>query len=118
MVSSIGKVLPLVAILGFGPLQLSSYGSGSYLSRPPQPSLVDSERYELGKAVFLGKLQEPKVNPAVQAAQAIRLQELQNNLPAKVRPSAKLPTLAGMVSAVQLSALEYYLKVRFKLTVK
>lgn len=118
MVPSLRKVMLLVVVAVSCPFPSSSYGSGSYLSRPPQPSLIDSEKYELGKAVFLGRIQGTSTAASLQVTQAQRLRSLQSGLPVKARQSAKLPDLAGKLSEAQMNALEYYLKVRFKVTLR
>ncbi len=76
----------------------------------------DAGRYELGKAIFLGKAHiAAEVGAASdRARQEKRLGELQEQLPAKVRLGAGLPGLAGRLTSDQLSALEYYLHVRYK----
>ena len=93
--------------------------SGSYLPRPPQPParvIEDSSRYELGKAIFAGNANLTVQPKADKVTQRHRLAELQEKLPARVRKTVDLPSLAGMLTSVQLSALEYFLKVRHKIT--
>jgi hypothetical protein len=110
-----GTVALVAAALLAGPLGADTSGSGSYVSRPPQPTLIDTERYELGKAVFLGKLSAPGPGgDALRDVQRARLHQLQERLPVKVRRSVDLPGLAGTLSRDHVTALEYYLKIRFK----
>jgi hypothetical protein len=108
--------LGLGAIALGGPLSCAGLASGSYSSRPPQPPdavIQNSRRYELGKAIFAGKLELKDRGP--QAGQLERLKGLQGRLPAAKRAAADLPALAGKLSADQMAALEYYLEIRYKI---
>jgi hypothetical protein len=96
-------------------------GSGSYCLRPPRPpagAVEDSQKYECGKAIFAGKValsEQTKEQPRAQVQmQYIRLRQLQEKLPARVKKTVDLPNLAGRLSSEQLAALEYFLKVRYK----
>lgn len=91
--------------------------SGSYVFRPVQAAAHDSVRYELGKAIFSGKAslpREAKVTASDREARERRLADWQKQLPAKARPSDGLTALAGRMTNDQMAALEYYLKVRYK----
>jgi hypothetical protein len=93
--------------------------SGSYMPRPPQPAarvIEDSGRYELGKAIFAGTAELSTQVKADREAQCSRLTELQSKLPARLKKTVDLPGLAGKLSPAQLLALEYFLKVRHKVT--
>jgi hypothetical protein len=93
-------------------------GSGSYTPRPPQPpasAIEDSGKYELGKAIFLGNAVLTPQIKADNAGQRGRLLDLQERLPARVRKTVDLPSLAGKLSPIQLVALAYFLKVRYKI---
>lgn len=108
--------LALGAITMGGLLACAGFASGSYSSRPPQPPdavIQNSRRYELGKAIFAGKLDLKDRAP--QAAQLERLKDLQGRLPASKRASADLPALAGKLSPDQMTALEYFLEIRYKI---
>ncbi|MFN7925405.1 MAG: hypothetical protein U0Q16_35225 [Bryobacteraceae bacterium] len=106
------RVLAGVALaLAVTPLQ----GSGSYVTRPPLPASHDSNRYELGKAIATGRLPLPAPGKADTAAHAKKLAALQEQLPARVRRTVALPALAGRLTADQFGALEYYLRVRYKI---
>lgn len=113
MVTRTGTIALLALVLFAGPLERAAFASGSYVSRPPQPTLIDAERYERGKAVFLGKLNASSA-ANLREAQLTRLQALQDRLPSKVRRSVDLSRLAGTISTDHVTALEYYLRVRFK----
>lgn len=92
-------------------------GSGSYVFQPPHPPagvVEDSLKYELGKAIFGGKSILKQQAGAQERAQFIRLAQLQEMLPARVRKTVELTSLAGKLSSEQMSALEYFLKVRHK----
>lgn len=92
-------------------------GSGSYCLRPPRPpagAVEDSQKYESGKALFAGKVvlgEQPRVQ---MQTQYIRLTQLQEKLPPRVKKTVDLPAFAGKLSNEQLVALEYFLKVRYK----
>jgi hypothetical protein len=108
----INLILPAVCLAS------SLLASGSYTPRPPQPPahvIEDSGKYELGKAIFLGNAVFAASANADNAAQRAHLADLQERLPARVRKTVDLPSLAGRLSPVQLVALEYFLKVRYKI---
>lgn len=91
--------------------------SGSYVFRPVRAAAHDSIRYELGKAIFSGKAslpRETRMTGVEREAQERRLANWQKQLPAKVRPTGELTALAGRMNADHMAALEYYLKVRYK----
>lgn len=93
-------------------------GSGSYVFQPPHPPagiVEDSLKYELGKAIFAGKSGLKQQPAAQERAQFIRLAQLQEMLPARVKKTVALTDLAGKLSSEQMSALEYFLKVRHKI---
>ena len=95
----------------------SSLASGSYANRPPQPPTsvsVDSNKYNLGKQVFTGKAPLGTASSDVAAQQEPRLKELQGKLPKAAQKNTNLPDLAGKLTPGQMSALEYYLEVRYK----
>jgi hypothetical protein len=82
----------------------------------PPPRLVeDSQRYELGKAVFHGKAVLQDQAGTDKVAQSTRLAELQEKLPPRLRKTVDLPNLSGRLSAEQFSALQHFLKVRHKI---
>jgi hypothetical protein len=92
--------------------------SGNYSTRPPQPpaGIVENSRmYELGKAIFAGKatLYDSSTDARPQRA---RLSDLQQKLPPALKKTVDLPGMAGKLSPVQLEALEYFLKVRHKIS--
>src|SRR5205085_661351 len=92
--------------------------SGSYMVRPVHPPaqvVRDSEKYELGKAVFLGKATITDQAGSDKASQRVRLIELQERLPARVRKTVDLAALSGRLSAEQFAALQHFLKVRHKI---
>lgn len=93
-----------------------AWGSGSYVYRPITVAAHDAARYELGKAIFTGKgpLKDPHLAAAERESQSRRLHELQRRLPVKARSTPGLPELAGRLTPGQLAALEYYLKIRYK----
>lgn len=92
-----------------------SLASGSYVTRPPLPATHDSARYELGKAIALGRTPVEAVRKSEAEAQARRLTGLQDQLPKRVRTTLILPALAGRLTETQMGALEYYLRVRYKI---
>lgn len=113
MTRSMKLILILTLVSGF--LFTSVAASGSYTAKPPRLGQLDHARYHLGKQIFTGKLDLPQPSAAGAASQQGVLQELQAQLPEKVREKAQLTALAGRLSREQLDALEYYLTVRFRL---
>ena len=92
--------------------------SGSYMVRPVRPPdqvVKDSQKYELGKAIFLGKASIKEESGSEKAAQRVRLVQLQERLPARVRKTVDLSALSGRLSADQFAALQHFLKVRHKI---
>lgn len=89
--------------------------SGSYPGRPPQPPVaVDTDKYNTGKQIFTGKATLGTGAAGAAETQTTRLKDLQGRLPKAVQKTAKLPELAGKLSAEQMKALEYYLELRYK----
>jgi hypothetical protein len=106
-------ILPVVCLASSSEL----WSSGSYTPRPPQPPArvtEDSGKYELGKAIFLGSALLLIPSGAEKTVQRVRLADLQEKLPARVRKNVHLAGLAGKLTPVQLQALEYFIKVRYK----
>ena len=92
--------------------------SGSYMIRPVHPPgrlVEDSQRYELGKAIFFGKTPLKEQGNTDKAAQRSLLEGLQERLPARVRKTVDLPNLSGRLSDEQLVALQHFLHVRHKI---
>ena len=92
--------------------------SGSYMVRPVHPSgrlIEDSQRYELGKAIFFGKAPLKDQANADKGAQRSVLVGLQERLPPRVKKTIDLPTLSGRLSGEQLIALQHFLRVRHKI---
>lgn len=109
--------IPWPALLLGALVSQPAAASGSYVFRPVQAAEHDSVRYELGKAIFLGKAslpREAKLPAGEREAQERRLTGWQKQLSAKARPPGELTALAGRMTSDQLAALEYYLKVRYK----
>ena len=109
---------PLLLLIGFLSLApLAAFASGSYSVRPPRPpaaSTIDADKYNLGKQIFSGHAELGQATADKTAQQAPRLKELQNKLPKAAQKNADLPGLAGKLSPAQMSALEYYVEVRYK----
>jgi hypothetical protein len=107
--------LLLLSFLLLAPLAVTA--SGSYTARPPRPpaaSTIDADKYNLGKQIYAGQADLGPAAAAKVAEQSARLKELQGKLPKAAQKSANLPDLAGKLSPAQMSALEYYLQVRYK----
>ncbi len=113
----------LLTLLVAGPLTASA--SGSYQSRLPRPpqkqaagergtkTVIDQEKYGLGKKVFSGRV-SGEAAAANASAQATQLKQWADQLP-KSRQAQALPSLAGKLSQREMDALGYYLKTRFNL---
>lgn len=108
----------------FGILMLLASGSGtmsasgSYMVHPVHPPgrlVEDSQKYELGKAIFFGKAPLKEKISMDRAAQRSLLEGLQDRLPAKVKKTVDLPGLSGKLSDEQLFALQHFLRIRHKI---
>jgi hypothetical protein len=82
---------------------------------PPARLVEDSQKYELGKAVFQGKAVLQDQAGTDKAAQHSRLAALQEKLPPRVKKTVDLSNLSGRLSADQFAALQHFLKVRHKI---
>jgi hypothetical protein len=98
---------------------LSSFASGTYTSRLPQPpskagkgASIDRAKYDLGQRVFNAKT-VIAAQGGDAAAQRTRLQAIQNRLPEKVAKKKDLTALAGKLTEEQLDALDYFVKERY-----
>ena len=90
--------------------------AGTLVKDPPKPptSAVDSGQYNLGKDIYSGKAKLGQASATTATTQAARLKDLQAKLPKSAQKTVNLPELAGKLDAAQLSALEYYLEVRYQ----
>lgn len=90
--------------------------SGTYPPAGAPRPMVSGDRgmIELGRAIFAGKAKLNGVDGNGDT-QRQRLAALQSKLPPSVRRSADLPSLAGHLTAEQLSALESFLEARFEI---
>ncbi len=92
---------------------LAAHASGTYRGAPVQSAgSLDAQKYDLGKRVFAGEVAGSAT--AANPKQAERLQRLQSRLPVAVRKRTDLAALAGRLSPEQMDALEYFLKVRYR----
>ena len=94
---------------------LIALGSGSYSSRPS--SAVSTTKYHLGKQIFTGARLDNELS-ASDSQQGGRLKQLQALLPQPAQSSVNLPQLAGKLNSAQLNALEYYLRIRYRIEVQ
>ena len=113
------RLIPLLLAAAVA-LPTLAQASGTYTARPPRPAIkgergakMDSEKYELGKRIYTGKLKPGETQTVGAAAQEGRLRHLQTHLPEREQKSTNLTSLAGRLSAEQLDALEYYIHQRF-----
>jgi len=103
------RILASALVLGLGLVIAEPISaSGSYRSRPPGRSVVDPVRYNLGKDLFLGR-----IDPS--AGQQAMLQKILAKLPEEARGEAKLDGLAGKLSADELASLVHYAAVTYGL---
>ena len=112
---SIRKLMvPLLALsLALIAAPMAVRASGTYRGAPVQGAgALDTQKYEVGKRLFAGEV--AGTAPNADARQLERLQQLQGRLPLAVRKRADLGALAGRLTAEQLVALEYFLKVRYR----
>ncbi len=114
MRSILKPVVPLFALsLALLAFPMAVQASGTYRGAPVQGAgALDTQKYELGKRLFAGEV--AGAASSVDARQLERLQQLQGRLPLAVRKRADLGALAGRLAAEQLQALEYFLKVRYR----
>lgn len=101
-------------------MPLSALASGSYVVRPPVPSVetevVERAKYSLGKRIFNGKF-KPDPEKAVDAdaeKQQPRLKKLQKLLPERVARKKQLADFVGKLTTEQLEALEFYVNKRYQ----
>ena len=116
--SSFIRTLALALALGIGcggwP-QLAG-ASGSYVrSASHRAGLDDYPKYALGKSVSTGSVALPETPSDSAGEQEPVLDELQTQLPRSARARLDLPALAGRLTPDQLEALQYYLKVRYRI---
>lgn len=107
-------VAPLI-VLGLALLlvPMSARASGTYRGAPVQGAgALDTQKYELGKRLFAGEVVGTAA--AADARQLERLQQLQSRLPLAVRKRTDLGALGGRLATEQLEALQYFLKVRYR----
>lgn len=102
----------------------SSSGSGSKDSKAQSDNVgptvdigsavvVDSKKYDHGKAIFRGQTTLPEPSEERLPHQTKRLRALQDQLPARVRETVDLTKLAGRLSPEQMESLEYFLEFRY-----
>jgi hypothetical protein len=100
----------LLLLLGASPV----VASGTYRGAPPRPATtLDVDKYEAGKRLFTGVTAPKEAATSRARQQASRLAALQARLPRAAR-GTDLNQLAGRLDPEQMEALEYFLKVRYK----
>lgn len=103
-----------VSLLACALFSLSAPASGSYTGGPPRaPVHTDPAKYELGRAVFAGKLNLPSVGISNAVPHEDCLKQWQGRIPRSARKNVDLPALAGRLSDPQFKALAYFIEVRF-----
>jgi hypothetical protein len=108
--------LRLASALLIALLHASAAGaSGSYV-RPAshRVGLDDYGKYELGRNVSQGRIALPSPEREFVQPQAQVLEALASQLPRSARARIDLAAMAGRLSAQQLDAVRYYLKVRYR----
>ena len=97
--------------------------SGSYPPNPPRLggtalAKIDARAYNLGKTLFTDRLTLPDTPPAGAnpAANLARLADVQSRLPDRVRSEVDLPALADRLDTEQVSAVLYYVSIRFRVS--
>lgn len=110
MIRAVGVFLLAAALL----FSLPVVASGSYTGGPPRtPVHTDPARYELGRAVFLGKATLPAPSSPLPDLHERCLKEWQAKIPRSARKDIDLPALAGRLTDPQFKALAYFIEVRF-----
>ncbi len=96
--------------------------SGTYPPAPPRLDAsitreVDSEAYNLGKLIFVGraKLSGSPQNAALIEQNRSNLTALVSKIPARAQRRISVESLANELKAEETDALLYYLKLRFRL---
>lgn len=87
---------------------------GGKPSRSVPALSIDSDKYALGSRVYSRQITGP-VNTRVAKPQLTRLQALEVRLPKQQIRKANLELLAGRLTDVELDALEYFLKIRYRI---
>lgn len=92
------------------------HASGTYPPAGAPRPMVSGDRgmLELGRAIYMGKAKLSAVDGNGDT-QRERLTSLQAKLPPSARRTADLPSLAGHLTAEQLTALEAFLEARFEI---
>jgi hypothetical protein len=111
-------------ILILGATSSPAFASGSYPPNPPRLggaalARIDATAYNLGKTLFLDRLDLPSAPPAGANPEAnrARLAAAQGLLPARVAAQVDLTALAERLTAEQVDALLYYIGIRFRVEV-
>ncbi|MBI4024136.1 MAG: hypothetical protein HY360_04090 [Verrucomicrobia bacterium] len=95
--------------------------SGCYTGGPFVPPVqgkeqcLDSEKYEVGKQIFTGKMRLDAISDGDVEAMRKKLKIAQEQLPEHAQKTVDLPSLAGQLDPKQWNALAYYLLVRHKI---
>lgn len=92
-----------------------SAGSGSK-ANIGAATVVDSEKYDAGKAIFSGKAALPEPDPAKKDRQLAGLRVLQVHLPETVQETVDLTQYAGRLSDDQFASLLYFVEYRYNVS--
>ncbi len=91
--------------------------SGSYIGGGPRPPRqIKPELYHLGKSVYAGKV-ATKDLPSLRDEQNQLLLQYQKRLPRTVQSKIDLSSLAGKLDEEQMTALIYFLEIRYKIKI-
>jgi hypothetical protein len=104
-------LLLLILVVSFSSIYSSGGYGGGGVGQIPQGK--DRDKFHLGKAVFNQEIELSAVDKSKETSQIERLDYLQGSLPNTEKRRVHLPDLAGKLTDDQLSALEYFISIRF-----
>ena len=90
--------------------------SGGGVGQIPQGK--DREKFHLGKAIYNQEIELKEIDKTKEANQSDRLEYLQGVLPNSEKRRVYLPELAGKLTEDQITALEYFITIRFNVKVE
>ncbi len=106
------KFLLLLILITFNSPYFASGGfGGGGVGQIPQGQ--DREKFHLGKSIYNQEIELGVLDKTKETAQAERLDYLQGSLPNTEKRRVNLSDLAGKLSDEQLSALEYFISIRY-----
>ncbi|EPG64533.1 hypothetical protein [Leptospira wolffii] len=103
----------LTAFLFFSDIAMASGGFGGGAVAGQTLRGKEREKFNLGKAIYNGEVALDAKKEDLVKAQKNRLEYLQGSLPNSEKGRVNLEDLAGKLSEEQISALEFFVSIRF-----